>query len=351
MASVKAVYDYTYDYEGTKVSFKKDEEFQLLAKSNKDWWQVRRWNKEGVAQDIYVPAVYVQEVKKVTVETKNPTYENIADLKRKIIELDAASTGKQNGDKNVANSSTTSSKGHQLPPVLTKPLRNQSKGKKSAETRSVSIVNESQQSQSTADSEKSGKAFKDDVSSPKETPLSLLQKFNRVPTAVVSETSSKVEAQNHNVDSSPPKPRSKSVNTSSDFTKREAPAAESNDKPVPSKPVGKLRIPPPVMPKSQKPATDRPKSMVLFSPTSPVGENERSIANVFAEKSKQTSSSSVADELRKVFEQDASKPRSVLSKSLDRKTPSPKNNEVPDVQNKVVCVCGGWWGGVVGYVG
>lgn len=83
MAKVKAAYNYSYNYEGMKISFKKDEEFQLLTKSNKDWWQVRRW-LEGNAQDIYVPAVYMKEVEGTTVavmEEKDPTYMNLDDLK------------------------------------------------------------------------------------------------------------------------------------------------------------------------------------------------------------------------------------------------------------------------------
>lgn len=84
MAKVKAAYNYSYNYEGQKISFKKDEEFQLLTKSNKDWWQVRRW-LDGSAQDIYVPAVYVKEVDAVVApvvkKEHDPTYMNLDDLK------------------------------------------------------------------------------------------------------------------------------------------------------------------------------------------------------------------------------------------------------------------------------
>lgn len=82
MAKVKAAYNYSYNYEGKKISFKKDEEFQLLTKSNKDWWQVRRW-MDGLAQDIYVPAVYVKEVSenKPAESAKESTYMNLDDLK------------------------------------------------------------------------------------------------------------------------------------------------------------------------------------------------------------------------------------------------------------------------------
>lgn len=85
MAKVKAAYNYSYNYEGKKISFKKDEEFQLLTKSNKDWWQVRRW-MEGAAQDIYVPAVYVREVEEPAPCPKevDATYMNLDDLKMNV---------------------------------------------------------------------------------------------------------------------------------------------------------------------------------------------------------------------------------------------------------------------------
>lgn len=80
-SKVKAAYNYSYNYEGKKISFKKDEEFQLLTKSNKDWWQVRRW-MEGTAQDIYVPAVYMKEVEEACVVVQEEsTYMNLHDIK------------------------------------------------------------------------------------------------------------------------------------------------------------------------------------------------------------------------------------------------------------------------------
>lgn len=108
MAKVRAAYNYSYNYEGKKISFKKDEEFQLLTKSNKDWWQVRRW-LDGSAQDIYVPAVYVKEVEGAVVvvkEEKDPTYMNLDDLKI---------------PKPVENGRKSSGSGEKLPPVLSKP--------------------------------------------------------------------------------------------------------------------------------------------------------------------------------------------------------------------------------------
>lgn len=82
MAKVKALYSYSYDYEGSKISFKCGDEFQLLAKVNTDWWHVRRWIDQG-PQDIYIPAVYVKEVGEET----NPLYENMADLKKQVDEF------------------------------------------------------------------------------------------------------------------------------------------------------------------------------------------------------------------------------------------------------------------------
>ncbi len=81
MATVKALYNYSYDYEGSKITFQIGEEFQLLSKANTDWWHVRRWT-DGIARDIYVPAVYVKEDIKKEVEV-NPTYENVAELMKK----------------------------------------------------------------------------------------------------------------------------------------------------------------------------------------------------------------------------------------------------------------------------
>lgn len=109
MAKVKAAYNYSYNYEGQKISFKKDEEFQLLTKSNKDWWQVRRW-MDGCAQDIYVPAVYVKEVETTPVASttdKEATYMNLDDLK-------IPKSHQENGTKGAVGG----------PIVLNKPVKN-----------------------------------------------------------------------------------------------------------------------------------------------------------------------------------------------------------------------------------
>lgn len=82
MASVKALYSYSYQYDGAEISFVQGDEFKLLSKASKEWWHVRRW-REGVAQDIYVPANYVAEVEEAPVADENPTYENIEELLQK----------------------------------------------------------------------------------------------------------------------------------------------------------------------------------------------------------------------------------------------------------------------------
>lgn len=98
MAKVKAAYNYSYNYEGKKISFKKDEQFQLLSKSNKDWWHVRRWMNDA-AQDIYVPAVYVKEVEEPAPCTED-LYMNLDELKS-TLKPDGESERKGGGEEGV----------------------------------------------------------------------------------------------------------------------------------------------------------------------------------------------------------------------------------------------------------
>lgn len=81
-SSVKALYSYSYQYDGTEVSFAQGDDFKLLSKASNEWWHVRRW-RGGVAQDIYVPANYVAEVEEPLVVEENPTYENLEELLQK----------------------------------------------------------------------------------------------------------------------------------------------------------------------------------------------------------------------------------------------------------------------------
>ena len=257
VTKVRAIYNYTYEYEGSKISFKKDDEFQLLAKSNTDWWHVRRWNMEGLAQDIYVPAVYVKEVKAVKKEGNNPTYENIADLQRKILQSKekVGANGKEKGDQ---------------PTVLAKPRRNSSKkllrdsgGDGSTSPPAVNHRplqrNVSQESDSDASTKPNGITTGDGI------PPSLLQRLNQRQAPVSKKDSVQLGPETS------PKPRSKSVNepkrpTSPEST--EANTVAEMTSPTRQPGAAKGRVPPPVLPKLAKPVRDRPKSMVVMSPTS-----------------------------------------------------------------------------------
>ncbi|XP_013384122.1 rho GTPase-activating protein 15 isoform X7 [Lingula anatina] len=59
---------YDYDYvadDGSPVSIKKDEEYVLLKKANKDWWHVANLHaKANGEKPFYVPAAYVEEIYK-----------------------------------------------------------------------------------------------------------------------------------------------------------------------------------------------------------------------------------------------------------------------------------------------
>lgn len=263
VTQVRAIYSYTYEYEGSKISIKKNDEFQLLAKSNTDWWHVRRWNMEGLAQDIYVPAVYVKEVKSVKKEGGNPTYENIADLQRKILQSKekTGTNGKEKGQKDQ-------------PTVLAKPRRNSSKRLRgiSDDGTSPPPVNHhqplqrniSQESDSDASTKPNGIATGDGI------PPSLLQKLNqRQAPPVTNKDSVQLGPETS------PKPRSKSVNEPKRPTSPENTAANTvAEMTSPSRQPGaaKGRVPPPVLPKLTKPARDRPKSMVVTSPTTDTPE-------------------------------------------------------------------------------
>ena len=251
VTKVRAIYNYTYEYEGSKISFKKNDEFQLLAKSNTDWWHVRRWNTEGLAQDIYVPAVYVKEVKAVKKEGGNPTYENIADLQRKIL---------QSKEKN--------GKEKDQPTVLAKPRRNSSKKLRDGSSDGSTSPpanhhqplqrNISQESDSDASTKPNGITTGDGI------PPSLLQRLNQRQAPV-----SKKDGVQLGPETSP-KPRSKSVNepkrpTSPEST--EANTVAEMTSPTRQPGAAKGRVPPPVLPKLAKPVRDRPKSMVVTSPT------------------------------------------------------------------------------------
>ena len=259
VTKVRAIYNYTYEYEGSKISFKKNDEFQLLAKSNTDWWHVRRWNTEGLAQDIYVPAVYVKEVKAVKKEGGNPTYENIADLQRKILQS-KEKNGKEKSQKDQ-------------PTVLAKPRRNSSKklrdgcsdGSTSPPANHHQPLqrNISQESDSDASTKPNGITTGDGI------PPSLLQRLNQRQAPVSKKDSVQLGPETS------PKPRSKSVNepkrpTSPESTEVSTVAEMTSPTRQPG--AAKGRVPPPVLPKLAKPVRDRPKSMVVTSPTTETPE-------------------------------------------------------------------------------
>lgn len=234
--AVRAMYNYTYEYEGCKITFKKDEEFQLLTKSNKDWWQVRRWS-EGCAQDIYVPAVYVKEVKSEP-QKKESLYQNISDVRKQMEKL---STKEQsNGEV-----------GGKLkgPPAILK------KSPKESNDPSDPVVSPRRKPPLVA--KRSVDQLSDDRPNhidflSKSAPLSVLERLNRPPSIKKMSEGNPPPATN-------PKPRSKS--TANDLE------TAPKDLPSPQESGPAFRLPPPTKPKSQKPVRDRPKSMLVTSPS------------------------------------------------------------------------------------
>lgn len=336
VAQVRAIYNYTYEYEGSKISFKKDDEFQLLAKSNSDWWHVRRWNKEGVAQDIYVPAVYVKEMKAVKQKSSNPTYENLADLQIKM------KKSKEKAD--TSGNGTAAEKGgsRDQPAILTKPRRVNSKklrdgsgdGSTSPPTTSHRQLqcNESQESDSGALTKSNGVSTGDSV------PASLLQKLNQKQVSA---------SRKENIQLGPetsPKPRSKSVNEPNRTISPESvesTAEAGTMSPTRQAGVVKGKIPPPVLPKLAKPVRDRPKSMVVTSPTSEnpefgsTGRVPGSLAEKIAAVSAQLQQSSVpASVKRSSLEHDTSKNVNL------KRTLSPQTSHPDMCESKVSALFG-----------
>ena len=325
VTKVRAIYNYTYEYEGSKISIKKNDEFQLLAKSNTDWWHVRRWNMEGLAQDIYVPAVYVKEVKAVKKESGNPTYENIADLQRRILQSKEKTdaNGKEKGQKDQ-------------PTVLAKPRRNSSKKLRdgcSDGNSSPPPVNHhqplqrniSQESDSDASTKPNGIATGDGI------PPSLLQRLSQ------RQAPPKKDSVQLGPDTSP-KPRSKSVNEPKRPTSPESTQANTlAEVTSPSRQPGaaKGRVPPPVLPKLAKPVRDRPKSMVVTSPTAETPEHgviakgPGSLADKIAAVSAQLQHTTPAAAKKGSLERD-------LSKSVAmRRTLSPQTSRNDVAEGKV----------------
>lgn len=267
MAKVKALYSYSYDYEGSKISFKCGDEFQLLAKVNPDWWHVRRWIDQG-SQDIYIPAVYVKEVG----EEANPLYENMADLKKQVDEFKKKESStpppptarkpkhdRSSNDKIKAvvrqdvplgsaapdNATETESVAHRA-----KKLAENFQAKKQEEESGISKTGSTsplvlpKRSQSTRRDEEPG--------SPRST-RKLLQE----------------SGSSGNILSVASKPRSRSMNTRP-ADKKDENSVSSTDLHQDAPSTTAKKQPPPVLPKMNK--LGRPKSMLMFSPTEDVSE-------------------------------------------------------------------------------
>ena len=268
MAKVKALYSYTYDYEGSKISFKCGDEFQLLAKVNNDWWHVRRWINQG-SQDMYIPAVYVKEVGEVE---ENPLYQNMADLKKQVEEF------------KKKESSTPP------PPTARKP-RHDRAGSEKAKTQSSTAATGSpehkQETESVADIAKKLTENIKQTNKPPDHP----QQDNQ--TGKVSPLIQPKRSQSTRRMESPVgrkliesgaianliavagKPRSQSISARPSGGKKEKESVSPPEVCISQQPddlptttvmkTSKSKLPPPVLPKAGK--TNRPKSMHMFSPT------------------------------------------------------------------------------------
>lgn len=280
MARVKALYSYTYDYEGSKISFQCGDEFQLLAKVNTDWWHVRRWVDAGCAQDIYIPAVYVKEVG----EDTNPLYQNMSELKRQAEEfkkkesctpppptarkprLDRAGSDKSKSTTTVA------------PTVAVKSSSSPEKKNQPETTESVADLAkklvESMQAKKPPEGEGEGGVPKTGSSSPPVAPKRS-QSTRRLESPSSPRHGRKVDSISGNLlPAVASKPRSFSINA------RPTPAMESwketlnppelvlqHGEPPPAAAksgLTKSKQPPPVLPKAK---LRRPNSVVMFSPT------------------------------------------------------------------------------------
>ena len=336
MATVKAVYNYSYNYEGAKITFRKGEEFQLLSKANQDWWQVRRW-KEGSAQDIYVPAVYVKEVEEVKEE--NPLYENITDLAKKL---------KENGD--------VGDDGPQYDLPVPKPKKDSSVKDKSRNDPITSPLHHAQRQKpepldggsfkTNGFVPKSSKVHEDSVEpppSPSRAPKRVKSGKETSPPIMVASSSPPKSGQKPGIKDGwiptyalppvSPKLRSKSVNVDvRSGLPPTSPTESSLDRfPRASSPAqaggGKNKIPPPVLPKSKQP---RPVSMVVTTQEQSEYLEESEPHSTFLSPAAGKHPPPVRQEQEKPVESKSS------FESLGiRKTPSPKTSLDESTKNKV----------------
>ena len=268
MARVKALYSYAYDYEGSKISFKCGDEFQLLAKVNNDWWHVRRWIQQG-SQDIYIPAVYVKEVG----EDTDPLYQNTAELRKQMEEFKKkeSSTPPPPTARKPKHDRTGSEKNkavarQDVPLGSHAPENKPETG--SVADRAKKLV-ENLQAKKTEEEDaipRTGSVLvpKRSLSTRRDEGASSPQKSALLDGGAVS-TQLTVAS----------KPRSRSINVRPGERKEEDSVNLTNshraDSPAGGKSLGKVKLPPPVLPKvnkSQHPTKlNRPKSMVMISPT------------------------------------------------------------------------------------
>lgn len=265
---MKALYSYTYDYEGSKISFKCGDEFQLLAKVNNDWWHVRRWIDEGCAQDIYIPAVYVKEE---GAEDINPLYQNMDELKKQVEEFKkkesstppppTARKPRPGSDKNKAAGgvkvqipSETSSEGTESVADIAKKLASSMQARKEG-------------------GEGGGVGSTSPLVAPKRSQSTRRLESPSSPRRRQKQT----DGGGGNLLPVASKPRSYSINTRPTERRREKESVSppelvlQHGEPPPAAKTGATskggKQPPPVLPKAGK--LKRPNSMVMFSPTEP----------------------------------------------------------------------------------
>ncbi|XP_072524488.1 rho GTPase-activating protein 12a isoform X11 [Salminus brasiliensis] len=66
---IEVEYDYEYKFKDRMIAIKQGERYQLVKKTNEDWWQVR---KEEGSKAFYVPAQYVREVRRALMPPPKP---------------------------------------------------------------------------------------------------------------------------------------------------------------------------------------------------------------------------------------------------------------------------------------
>ena len=303
MAKVKALYSYTYEYEGTKITFTCGDEFQLLAKVNNDWWHVRRWVTDG-SQDMYVPAVYVKEVG----EEPNPLYQNMSDIKRQVEAF------KKKESSTPPPPTARKPKHDRVGSEKIKAVHRQDKPLGSdppAEHKESSVADRAKKLVENLQAKRNDEEFPIPRTESGGSPLVMPKRSHSSRRDEGSNSPRSVHrlhesgALGPNMLAMTSKPRSHSINArpgEKRGEKREEKSASPTEMQRAESPAGvksattpaKTKLPPPVLPKGGK--LNRPKSMVMFSPTEgPGGENPFSSAlnNKLVEQMKKRSASNV----------------------------------------------------------